>query len=78
MDLAKVNEINRVIKRLSYLDIDPQESDDLKSLGFDSLKIVELILELEGIFDVEIKESDLSPDNLVTVGSLYRLFAKYV
>ena len=54
------------------------EDQSLKSdLGMDSLNVVELIVELEEVFGIEIDESDLDPAELQTVGQIYSLIEKY-
>lgn len=49
-----------------------------EDLGFDSLSLVELIVDLEDRFDIEIDESDLDPGQLKTVGQIYSLVDKYL
>ncbi len=46
-------------------------------MGFDSLRMVELIVALEERFNITFKESDLDPDVINTVGDLYTLVDKY-
>lgn len=71
--------INNVILAFSLLDDEPCSNTKLKDdLGFDSLKLVELIIGLEEEFNIQIDESDLDPSQLVTVDDLYKLLKKYV
>lgn len=70
--------INSILteKRFSYtITSDMKLSEDL---GFDSLSLVELIVDLEDRFDIEIDESDLDPSQLKTVGQIYSLVDKYL
>ena len=46
-------------------------------LGFDSLKMVELMVDLEDTFNIEINESDLNPAMLEKVNHIYVLMEKY-
>lgn len=48
-----------------------------EDLGLDSLNLVELMVEIEEKFDIEIEESDLDPAELQTVSRLYDLVEKY-
>lgn len=69
--------VNEILKEKSFCaDIKPELTlkDDL---GLDSLNIVELIVELEERFDIEIDESDLDPVELQTVDQIYALVKKY-
>lgn len=56
-----------------------KENDSLKKdLGFDSLMQVALIISIEEHFRIEIKDGDLSAENLQTVGSLCATLEKYI
>jgi acyl carrier protein len=73
-----VKKVNEVIMNLSILDKQPECDEKLKEdLGFDSLKIVELIVALEESLCIEIDESDLDPNSIIKVADLYKLAAKY-
>lgn len=70
--------INAIITEKRFSDkitADMSLSDDL---GFDSLSLVELIVDLEDRFEIEIDESDLDPGQLKTVGQIYTLVDKYL
>jgi len=70
--------VNKIIMNLSILDKVPLASAQLKDdLGFDSLKLVELILAIEDGLSIEIDESDLDPSQIMTVDDLYKLIKKY-
>lgn len=51
--------------------------DSLVSLGFDSLRIVELIVYLEDEFDITFNDSDLVSTNFTTVNDLYFCIKKH-
>lgn len=56
-----------------------KESDSLKDdVGVDSLTMVSLIISIENHFGVEFEDSDLSFENLETVGSLLAMLEKYL
>ncbi len=70
--------IDGVILRLSAAGEPLSPRTKLKDdLGFDSLKIVELIVALEEELDICIDDSDLEPSRLQTVDDLYTLLAGY-
>lgn len=48
-----------------------------EDLGLDSLDMVELIVELEEQYNIEIDESDLDPAELQTLGQVHDLVEKY-
>lgn len=50
---------------------------DLAELGFDSLKFINLIVELEAKYDIEIFDSDLVVDKFKSVTSILETLAKY-
>lgn len=70
-------QIDAILKAITFLErIDPTQK--LKEdLGIDSLSMVEMIVELEEKFDIEINESDLNPDELRTVEQIYELVRRY-
>lgn len=49
-----------------------------EELGIDSLSLVNVLVQLEETFDITMDISDLSPENLKTIGDLYMLVEKYV
>lgn len=69
--------VNEILKEKSFCD---EIISDLKlreDLGLDSLNMVELMVEIEDKFNIEIEESDLDPAELQTVGQIYALLEKY-
>lgn len=71
-------ELDKSICRLSYRSTISPEDKLVEDLGFDSLKMIELIVEIEGIFLIEICEIDLDPRGFKTVADIYELVKKYV
>ena len=55
-------------------DIDPDLA--LASLGVDSLDIIELIVQLESKFDVEIPVDQVTPETFSTPASIWRLLCQ--
>jgi len=66
------------VAELSFIPADDINQDDtLTSLGFDSLKMVELIVALEDEFNIVFNDSDLNPENLTAVESIINLIEKH-
>jgi acyl carrier protein len=55
-------------------DIDPDLS--ISSLGVDSLDMIELVVQLEGKFDVEIPLDQVTPETFSTPASIWRLLCE--
>ena len=70
--------VNEILKEKSFCDDITAELKLNEDLGLDSLNMVELMVELEECFNIEIDESDLDPAALQTVEQVYALVAKYV
>lgn len=71
------NNIINIISELSI--ILPSEisfEDYLIDIGIDSLKTVQLIIDIEDSFGIRFKDSDLDSEKLQTVGSLIELVKK--
>ena len=69
--------VNEVLREKSCCgDITPELKLN-EDLGLDSLNLVELMVELEDKFNIEIDESDLDPAALQTVDQIYALVSKY-
>ena len=71
-------QVNEILKEKSFCDDITAELRLNEDLGLDSLNMVELMVELEERFNIEIDESDLDPAALQTVEQVYALVAKYV
>lgn len=70
--------VNMILKEKSFSQNITPELKLREDLGFDSLKMVELMVELEEKFNIEINETDLDPEALKTVDEVYNLIEKYV
>ena len=69
--------VNEILKEKSFCDEITSELKLKEDLGLDSLNMVELMVELEDKFNIEIEESDLDPASLQTVSQIYDLVEKY-
>jgi acyl carrier protein len=75
MPETSVNEIEGVLIReaANILSIDPStvnRDTAFHSLGMSSMAFVELLVVIEGAFNVKLMETDLSKNDFQTVGSL--------
>ena len=70
--------INLIITKKRFIDTIEEDMKLGEDLGFDSLSMVELIVDLEERLDIEIDESDLDITRLKTVGQIYSLVDKYL
>ena len=68
-----LQEIARMDNRL-MAEREQRLKDDL---GIDSLRLVEVLVALEEEFGVTLKEADLDPEAIQTVGDVYALMEKY-
>lgn len=59
-------------------DVDFENSKDFIEEGLlDSFDLVSLVSELEEAFNIEIKGSDIIPENFVSINSIMQLVEKY-
>lgn len=72
-----IEKVNEILKEKSFCDVITSDLRLKEDLGFDSLNMVELMVELEDKFNIEIEESDLDPAALQTVSHIYDLVKKY-
>lgn len=76
MDKIK-EKIDNLIKKKSFTEKIDGGMDLKEDLGIDSLRLVELVAEMECAFGIELEMSDLDPDLLRTVDSLRAVIMKY-
>lgn len=69
--------VNEILREKSFWEDITSELKLNEDLGLDSLNLVELMVELEDKFNIEIDESDLDPAALQTVDQIYALVSKY-
>ena len=60
------------------VDIDSINEDTLltNDLGYDSVQLIELIVELENDFDIEIDDDDLEIENLTVYSKLHEMMER--
>ena len=63
---------------LKETDIKVKLSDNLKSVGIDSLALVSLVVAIEEAFEISFDDSDLEPKNLNTLNDIARMMEKYL
>ena len=71
------SKVNEVLLKLSFLDEIHEMQRLREDLGLDSLSLVNLMVELEETFAVELQMEDLDPANFSTVADVYALMEKY-
>lgn len=70
--------VYEILKSLSGVD-EVFETDKLREdLAIDSLGMVELLVEVESAFDIELEDSDINPEGLITVFDVICLVGKYI
>lgn len=52
--------------------------DDLCEMGLDSIKTIELVVELEDLYDIQIYDEDLLVSNFSSIQQIIKLLNKYV
>ena len=67
-----------VLAGLSGLSTVTEEDTLSESLGLDSLSHALMILELEDAFEIQFKEADMNPFDLITVADVVALVERYV
>ena len=76
MESSKILDI---IKSVSPYESEIEYDSNLKDdLGFSSLKMVELILEIETVYGIEFDDSDLDVSKINTVKDLENLVCEYL
>lgn len=67
-----------IIKRISGTDNCEENMKLVEDVGFDSLLLVKLLIDIEDEFDIKLKQVDMDPYELKTVDSVITLVNKYV
>ncbi|MDP4119595.1 MAG: phosphopantetheine-binding protein [Bacillota bacterium] len=71
-------QIIEVVKGLSIVCDNVDGNMKLKEdLGFDSLRMVELLIALEDSFDFEFEQSDLDPSKIIYLQDVFELISRY-
>lgn len=68
------NEVIRIVSEICARDLDPSRdaSENLRDLGVSSLKMIQLIGDLEGRFDIRIRDDEIGEENFGSLGGLIR------
>lgn len=72
------NKVFDILKELSNQDTITNDSRLLQDLALDSLSMVMLLLQIEEVFEIELDESDMNPNDLEMVSQVIDLVSKYV
>ncbi|MBE6531805.1 MAG: acyl carrier protein [Ruminococcaceae bacterium] len=67
-----------LIREIGLTEIEHKDLTLIDDLGFDSLKLVMLLVMIEENFGIELDESDMDPYTLLTVEDVIRLVFRYV
>lgn len=72
MEIAKIKlEIKKLVEeKISIVNVDENQLLFGVAGGFDSLSLLNFILELESKFDIVIADDDLVPDNFTSIDSI--------
>lgn len=55
-----------------------EETNLINDLGYDSVQIIELIVQLEMEFDIEMEDDDLDIENLIVYSRLYKTIERKI
>ena len=70
--------LKETIVKITTRDIDIVETILTDDLGYDSIQIIELIVELESEFKIEIDDDDLEIENLIIYGKLHKMIERKI
>lgn len=70
--------IIEILQELSGLEEITEEAFLIEDIGLDSLLMVSMLIEFEEAFDIEFKESDMNPFDLITVKDAITLVESYI
>ena len=71
-------QVIQLLEEIGLLTISDTSMTLAEDLGFDSLKLVMLLVLIEDTFDIELDESDMNPFELLCVEDVVQLVKKYV
>ena len=75
--MKKKKTVIKILTELSGIS-DLNDTDELQNdLGFDSLLLVTLLIELEDVLQITLDESDMDPSELLTVSDVIALAERY-
>ncbi len=72
------NELKRIVVELLGIDMDDLSDDTLLvDIGLDSISLIQLIVEVEEKYNIEIYDSDLNIENFRTLNVMHKTLQKY-
>ena len=71
------NKVIELLEELSLTEITDISATLLDDLGFDSLRLVMILVSIEETFDIQLDESDMDPFALLTDADVIELVRKY-
>lgn len=71
-------QVIQLLEEIGLLTIADTSMTLAEDLGFDSLKLVMLLVLIEDTFEIELDESDMNPFELLCVEDVVQLVKKYV
>ena len=71
-------QVIQLLEEIGLLTISDTSMTLAEDLGFDSLKLVMLLVLIEDTFEIELDESDMNPFELLCVEDVVQLVKKYV
>ena len=71
-------QVIQLLEEIGVLTISDTSMTLAEDLGFDSLKLVMLLVLIEDSFEIELDESDMNPFELLCVEDVVQLVKKYV
>lgn len=69
--------VEKVLRKISGIECFRPKDRLQEDLGFDSLDLVTLLVELEEACEIEFDESDMNPFDLATIADVMALIDKY-
>lgn len=70
--------IFEILQELSGVEKITEDLSLIEDIGLDSLLMVSMLIEFEEAFDIEFKESDMNPFDLITVNDAIALVESYI
>lgn len=79
MNNLSKEKISQIVSRLLENEINESSynANLQNEFGMDSIILIELIIELETVFDIEIKDEDLLLENFENINSIYSTLLSY-
>lgn len=76
--MSRIKEsIYKILSDLSGMEVNESQSKLVDDIGFDSLMLVTMLLEIEEKLDIELDESDMNPYDLITAGDVIAMAERY-